>query len=119
MVATSKGVNDSNGRILEMSMRQKKTGRDKEQEKMKISFIKIRISEVPETNSTHTSFNNVQKYLNAIMTTLLHTKNTIRFLYYYGDSMTPEIIKINDNLTTIHRHKKLFQGTDMRSKGWT
>ena len=36
MVATSKGVNDSNGRILEMSMRQKKTGRDKEQEKMKI-----------------------------------------------------------------------------------
>ena len=36
---------------------------------------------------------------------------------YYRVPTTTEILKVNDVLTTIHRHKKLFQGMDLRSKG--
>ena len=43
------------------------------------------------------------------MTTLLQTKNTTRFLDYYGDSNLTEIIKVNDIPIIIHNHKKFLQ----------
>ena len=69
--------------------------------------------------STQIELNNIQTNLKLIITNLLQTNNTIRFLEYYGKSMTPEIIKDDENTNIINRHKKFFQGIDTRRKGRT
>ena len=69
--------------------------------------------------STQIELNHIQTNLKLIITNLLQTNNTIRFLEYYGKSMTPEIIKDDENTNIINRHKKFFQGIDTRRKGRT
>ena len=66
--------------------------------------------------STQIELNHIQTNLKLIITNLLQTNNTIRFLEYYGKSMTPEIIKDDENTNIINRHKKFFQGIDIRRK---
>ena len=66
--------------------------------------------------STQIELNNIQTNLKLIITNLLQTNNTIRFLEYYGKSMTPEIIKDDENTNIINRHKKFFQGIDTSRK---
>ena len=95
--------------------RQKKAGQD--HRKTKIASIQIRIFGATKTEPTKSSFNNFQIKLNTIKNTPLQTKNTIRFLHYFGKSMKPKIIKANGITKKIHWNEKFFLGMNMMSKG--